>query len=298
MVIRVTEKVRFDTPGHRIAELRRRQLDTNEQISSGRRINKPSDDPLGTLKVNTYTTQLDRAEQHTRNIDAADHLHRVVDGTLGEASNALYRVKELTIQSLSSALTQADRDAIADEIAQMRDHLRALANTRTNNRYVFAGFRSTTEPYDAAYAYQGDANTTRLEVGDGQQVDVVPPGVAVFGDGNPGAVDVFGNLVALEANIRAGVEAPIQDELEILETAIEQVVLARSAVGVQMNRLEAALSVNAWLKERLPDAMSVQRDTDFTEAVSEMALVDQALEATLAASSRLMQSTSLLDYLR
>lgn len=298
MVIRVTERIRFDAPRARIADLRRRQLDVTEQISSGQRINKPSDDPLGTLKVDTYTTELDRAAQHARNIDAADHLQRVVDGTLGEATNTLHHVKELTIQSLSSALTQADRDAIADEIAQMREHLRTLANTRTNNRYVFAGYLTTTEPYDAAYAYQGDTNTTRVEIGDRQLVDVVPPGSAVFGDGQPGAVDVFANLVALEANIRAGVEAPIQDELEILETSIEQVVLARSANGVQMNRLDAALSVNAYLRERLPAAISVQRDTDFTAAVSEMTLVDQALGATLAASSRLMQSTSLLDYLR
>ncbi len=298
MVIRVTEKVRYDSPRFRIANLRRRQLDVNEQISTGQRINKPSDDPLGTLKVNSYTTQLDRAEQHERNIDAADHLLRVIDGTLGEASNTLYKIKELTIQSLSSALTQEDRDLIADEIAQMRDHLRSLANTRTNNRYVFGGFQTLTEPYDDAFAYQGDANATRLEVGEGQFVEVTPPGVAVFGDGNPGTVDVFANLVALEATIRAGVEDPIQDELEILETAIEQVVIARSRGGVQQNRLEAALSVNAYMQERLPGAISVQRDTDFAEAVSEMTLVDQALQATLAASSRMMQSTSLLDYLR
>jgi len=298
MVIRVTERVRFESPRFRIANLRRRQLDVNEQISTGQRINKPSDDPLGTLKVNSFTTQLDRAEQHQRNIDAADHLLSVVDGTLGEAANTLYRVKELTIQGLSSALTQQDRDIIADEVAQMREHLRSLANTRTNNRYVFGGFQTLTEPYDDLYAYQGDDNTTRFEVGEGQFVDVTPPGVEVFGDGGPGTVDVFQNLVNLEATIRAGVEDPLQDELEILETSIEQVIIARSRGGVQQNRLEAAVSVNAYMQERLPDAISIQRDTDFAEAISEMTLVEQALQATLAASSRMMQSTSLLDYLR
>lgn len=298
MVIRVTERVRFDSPRFRIENLRRRQLDANQQISSGLRINKPSDDPLGSLKVSTYTTQLERAEQHERNIDAARHLVNVADGVLAESANTLYRIKELTIQSLSSALTAADRGFIADEIAQMTEHLRSLANTRTNNRYIFSGFRTDTEPYDAAFAYQGDGNVTRLEVGEFQFLEVTQPGAVVFGDGNPGNVDVFQNLVNLEANIRAGIEAPIQDELEILETSIEQVIIARSNVGVQMNRLEAAESVNAYMQERLPAALSVQRDTDFPEAIAELTLVDNALQATLAASSRLMQSTSLLDYLR
>ncbi len=298
MVIRVTERVRFDSPGFRIANLRRRQMDANQQISSGRRINKPSDDPLGALKVSTYQTQLERAEQHERNIDAVRHLVNVADGVLAESANTLYRVKELTIQSLSSALTPADRGFIADEIAQMTDHLRSLANTRTNNRYIFSGFRTDTEPYDAAYAYQGDDNATRLEVGEFQFIQATQPGTVVFGDGNPGNVDVFQNLVNLEANIRAGDEPLTQDELEILETSIEQVIIARSNVGVQMNRLEAAESVNAYMQERLPEALSIQRDTDFPEAIAELTLVDNALQATLAASSRLMSSTSLLDFLR
>lgn len=298
MTIRVTERVRFDSPRFRIAELRRRQLDANTEISSGRRINKPSDDPLGSLKVSTYTTEHDRAVQHGRNIDAGRHLVDVVDGVLAESSNTLYRIKELTIQSLSSALTQNDRDTIADEIAQMTEHLRSLANTRTNNRYVFAGYLTGTEPYDAAYAYQGDDNATRLEVGEGRFIQAVPPGSAVFGSADPANVDAFANLVALEANIRAGVEAPIQDELEILETSIEQVVVARSAVGVQMNRLDAAQSVNAFMRERLPTVIADQRDTDFPEAIAELTLVENALQATLAASSRMMGSISLLDYLR
>jgi len=297
MTIRVTERMRFDSPRFRIANLRRRQLDANQQISSGRRINKPSDDALGALKVNTYTTQLERVKQHERNIESARHFTNVVDGVLGEAANTLYRVKELTIQSLSSALTAADRGFIADEIAQMRDHLRSLANTRTNNRYVFAGYRTDTEPYDAAYAYQGDANVSTLEVGDFQFIETVPAGTTVFGDGNPGNVDVFQNLVNLEANIRLGDEPLTQDELEILETSIEQVIISRSNVGVQMNRLSAAESINAFLQERLPTSMADQQDTDFPEAIAELTLVDNALQATLAASSRLMQSTSLLDYL-
>lgn len=298
MTIRVTEKIRYDSPRFRIANLRRRQLTAHEQISSGRRVNRPSDDPLAALKISSFGTSLQRANQHERNIDAARHLLNVTDGALNESASTLYRVKELTIQGINSALTDADRGFIADEIAQMTEHLRSLANTRTNNRYIFSGFRTDTEPYDAAFAYQGDDNVTRLEVGEFQFIEATQPGTVVFGDGNPGNVDVFQNLINLEVNIRAGDEPLTQDELEILETSIEQVIIARSNVGVQMNRLEASEAVNAYMQERLPAALSVQRDTDFPEAIAELTLVDNALQATLAASSRLMSSTSLLDYLR
>lgn len=297
MTIRVTEKIRYDSPRFRIANLRRRQLTANEQISSGRRVNRPSDDPLAALKISSFGTSYERAKQHERNIDAARHLLNVVDGSLNESASTLFRVKELTIQGINSALTNADRGFIADEIGQMTEHLRSLANTRTGNRFVFAGFQSTTEPYDLAFTYQGDANETRLEVGERQFITAVPAGVTVFGDGNPGNVDVFANLIALEAAVRNNVEVDMQDQLAILEDAIEQVIIARSDNGVQMNRLSASESVNQFLQERLPTSISNQEDTDMPEAISELTLVENALQATLAASGRLMQSTSLLDYL-
>jgi flagellar hook-associated protein 3 FlgL len=295
--MRVSEKQRFIISQTRIGKQRSRQIELSEQLSSGLRINRPSDDSLGAKKLAALHTEHRRVEQHSRNIGSARHLLNSADHALDESSNTLYRTKELAIRGLNSAMTPADRGFLGDEIASLREHLHSLANTRTNQRYIFGGYVSTTPPYDNALAFVGDTNVTQYEVGDGELVKATTRGGAAFGDGTPATVDVFDNLNRLEAAIRNGIEVDMQDELERLETSIEQVITVRQHVGLEMNRLDGAESVASYLNTRLPETMSSIQDVDFTAAVSEMKMVENALQATIATSSRLMKGTSLLDYI-
>lgn len=296
--MRVTDKMRYQQPNRRINRLRTRQVDVSEQLSSGLRINRPSDDPLGALRVSAIGTEQRRVDQFERALRTADTQLQQADGVLGESTDVMQRIKELTIRGLNSSASQADVEIIADEIASLRDTLFSLANTQVEGRYLFSGYRLDTPPYDAQFAFQGDANVQEVEVGLKTRVPVSVNGGSAFGDGTANTVDVFDNLVQLEASIRARVEAPIQDELERLETSLEQVVGARSRVGIAINRVDAARSMNTYLDAKLPIDMAGVRDVDFTEAVSEMTLVDNTLQATLSVSSSLVNGPSLLDFLR
>jgi flagellar hook-associated protein 3 FlgL len=295
--MRVSEKQRFLLSQTRINQHRTRQIDLSAQLSSGKKLLKPSDDSLGAKKLAALTSEHRRVEQHGRNIDSARHLLSTTDHTLNESSSTLYRAKELAIRGLNSAMTPADRDFLADEIASLRDHLQSLANTRTNNRYIFGGYSSTTPPYDNAFAFVGDTNATRFEVGDGELIQATTPGGAAFGDGTAATVDVFDNLNLLEAAVRVGSEVDMQNELERLETSVEQVITTRQRIGLQINRLDGAETVASYLNTRLPETMAELSDVDFTAAVTELKMVENALQATIATSSRLMKGTSLLDYI-
>jgi flagellar hook-associated protein 3 FlgL len=295
--MRVSEKQRFLLSQTRINQHRTRQIDLSAQLSSGKKLLKPSDDSLGAKKLTALTSEHRRVEQHGRNIDSARHLLSTADHTLNESSLTLYRAKELVIRGLNSAMTPADRDFLADEIASLRDHLQSLANTRTNNRYIFGGYASTTPPYDNAFAFVGDTNATRFEVGDGELIQATTPGGAAFGDGTAATVDVFDNLNLLEAAVRVGSEVDMQNELERLETSVEQVITTRQRIGLQINRLDGAETVASYLNTRLPETMAELSDVDFTAAVTELKMVENALQATIATSSRLMKGTSLLDYI-
>jgi flagellar hook-associated protein 3 FlgL len=295
--MRVSEKQRFLLSQTRINQHRTRQIDLSAQLSSGKKLLKPSDDSLGAKKLAALTSEHRRVEQHGRNIDSARHLLSTTDHTLNESSSTLYRAKELAIRGLNSAMTPADRDFLADEIASLRDHLQSLANTRTNNRYIFGGYASTTPPYDNAFAFVGDTNATRFEVGDGELIQATTPGGAAFGDGTAATVDVFDNLNLLEAAVRVGSEVDMQNELERLETSVEQVITTRQRIGLQINRLDGAETVASYLNTRLPETMAELSDVDFTAAVTELKMVENALQATIATSSRLMKGTSLLDYI-
>ena len=295
--MRISDSQRFALPQLRIGKLRAKQIHIGEALASGERINRPSDDPLGARMLVDLTSEHRRVKQFERNIDAGRHLLQLADGVLDEANNTLLRAKEIGIRGVNGIMSQNDRDYMADDILSFRDHLKNLANTRTQNRYIFGGFISDTPPYDNAFGFVGDTNKTQYEVGDGELVDATISGGSAFGDGTAGTTDVFDNLQQLADAIRAGNVPDLETELARLEGSLEQVVTVRQRVGLNINRLSAAETITEYMKERLPDALSHIKDTDFTQAVSDLKVVENTLQATLATSSRLMNGSSLLDYL-
>lgn len=296
--MRVTDKMRFSSPSRRLGRINNRIRLAQEKISSGLAINRPSDDPLGAKKARETSTHLRRVEQHKRNLDKADTVLRHADGALRDAVDTVFRIKELTIQSLSSVLTLEDSDSIADEIDRMREHLLTLANSRAANQYVFGGYQFNQQPYDAAYQFVSDQNEVSIEVGDGQVVPITVQGGQAFGDQTGATVDVFDNLIDLAAVIRAQDEPNTQNELARLETSLEQIIDAQTEVGIRLSVVEAARTVNVRLDEHVSTDLSEIQDADFPEVVSELQLAQHAFEAVLQSASRDVNASSLLDVLR
>jgi len=299
--MRVTEKNRIQMPNTRIKDLRERNGQVQEQVSTGRRVNRPSDDPLAALRISTFQTTERQVEQFDRNLTRGDAFLQQADGALAEALDTVNRIRELTIQSISAALTQQDANDIATEITSLRDHLVTLSNTRVSDHYIFAGFLYDQPAYTAAGMFQGDANQQTLEIGDRQWVPITIPGGSAFGDGTAATQDVFATIqnVITEVPIRNVVGfANIETELANLELAQAQLIEARSQVGVRMSQFNAAKNVNVFLKERVPAQRSDIQDTDMTAAIAELQLVDTALQTTLAAAGRTINGPTLLDFLR
>lgn len=299
--MRVTERTRIQAPRARIQDLRTRQSGAQEKVSTGRRVNRPSDDPLAALRINVLQTKERQVEQFDRNLTRGDAFLQQADGVLNESLDTLNRIRELTIQSISAALTQSDANDIAAEVTSLREHLITLANTRVGDHSIFAGFLYDQPAYTAAGVFQGDTNQQTLEIGDRQWVPITIPGGMAFGDGTAATQDVFQTLQNLvtQIPIRNVVGfANIETELQNLELATAQVIQARSQVGVRMAQFSAAKNVNVFLEERVPAQRSEIEDTDMTAAISELQLVDTALQTTLAATGRTINGPTLLDFLR
>ena len=299
--MRVTEKTRIDMPRARIAELRARSGKYNEQIVSGRRVNKPSDDPLGALRIGVLETQKSKVEQFDRNLDRGRAFLGQADTALSEASSVLNRVRELAIQSVNASLTQQDANDIAGEITVLREQLLALANTRVGDKPIFGGYLTNLPPYTAAGVFQGDTNQLTLEVGEQHFVPLTVAGGSAFGDGTAATQDVFTILANLTTQVQvrnvAGF-ANIEAEIVNLDLATEQVIEARAQTGIAMTRFEAAFTVNEFMQERVPASLADIQDADMTEAIAELQLTSTALEATLSATGKVLNGPSLLDYLR
>lgn len=189
---------------------------TQAQLSSGKRINLPSDDPTGMAKLLDIKAGIDRIDQFSRNTEFANSALALEESVLSQVNNSLQRVRELVLQANNATNSVTDRESIAQEVVQRMQELTSLANSRdAAGNYLFAGNRTNVVPFtmvNGSITYNGDqgerslqtgANTKvrlsdsgdsaflRIRNGDGTlsvQADAVNTGAAVFGSFNSNAV--------------------------------------------------------------------------------------------------------------
>lgn len=174
-----------DAIGRQQAEL----LKTQQQMSSGRRILSPSDDPVGAAQGLRVAQQQNLIAQNTDAQGAAKSALSLVESRLGDAGDVMQRIRELALQAGDASLTTADRKSIATEIRGLRDQLLSIANARDGDQWMFAGYRSSAQPFvqsGSSVVYSGDLGQRFLQVSSGRQIAISENG-AVFDrvrDGN------------------------------------------------------------------------------------------------------------------
>ena len=162
----------------------RRLADTQNQVSTGKRINKPSDDPLAAARIGQLDVSLARLDQYQANGIVARNQLGLEEETLANVIDNLQRVRELAVQANNAVLDNANRATIAAELRQRLDGVLALANaTDASGRFLFAGFSEGTQPFvitGAGVAYNGDQGQRLVQVSDERLIAVNDSGSAVF----------------------------------------------------------------------------------------------------------------------
>ncbi len=159
--------------------------EVQEQIATGQKLNRPSDDPTGATQVLRLEQTLAATEQFQRNADYARNRLTLEEATLKNVQDSLLRVREIAVQGANSTLSDTDRFALAQEVRERLQELVGLANTRdANQEYLFAGFQVNTQPFtqtsDGTYVYNGDNGARSLQLSTGRQMQDSDAGDAVF----------------------------------------------------------------------------------------------------------------------
>lgn len=167
-----------------ILDQQARLNDTQQQLATGKKILKPSDDPVAAVQIMDIQEDLELVDQYARNGDLAEGQLGFEESVLTDVGNVLQRVRELMVQANNATQTPETRNSIATEIEARLDELQALANTRdANGEYIFAGFQSDTEPFirqGNSFSYNGDDGQRFLQLGSSTQVGVRDSGFDVF----------------------------------------------------------------------------------------------------------------------
>lgn len=195
---------------------------TQQQISLGKRILTPSDDPSGATRILDLNQSISRITQFQSNINYAENRLELSDGTLQNVTNSLQRVRELAVQGFNATNTAADRESIAQEMFQRLDELLALANTKdANGDYLYAGFKTQTEAFTGSsdsgvFNYQGDQGQRLIQIGEGRTVADGNTGAEIFfnlQDKNGNPEDMFSTLYNLATDLATNRPAAEESEL-------------------------------------------------------------------------------------
>jgi flagellar hook-associated protein 3 FlgL len=275
------------------------------QLTSGKTINKPSDDPTGTNAAMQTRQELAGAMQYARNITDGIGMLDATDSALQNMVKQVQSVRSLTVKGLNDGVnSEASRVAIATEIAGLRESLLGLANTTVNGQPVFGGVTSGSTAYDVATgAYAGFGGTTvpnvpvipvNRQVSDADAIRVDITGPEAFGD--PAAGDLFAVIDAIATDVVSDPGA-LAGHLEDLDVALDRMLAAAADIGTRTNRIETAQQVNKDLQLSLNSRSADIENVDLAKTIMNLQMQQTGYEAALGATAKAIQPT-LLDFLR
>jgi flagellar hook-associated protein 3 FlgL len=328
--MRVTENTNFDAVRESIRRTKGRMENLQTQASSLKKLNTPSDDPIGASKVLEVRTDKVNNAQFQMNAKMAETFLSNTDQALSELSDIVVRAKEIAIGQASGASSNEEtRLGVVEEVTQLFQQAVSSANRRIGDRYLFGGYKTNQPPIDPEGRYVGDDGQMMIEIGRDAFITMNVPGVEAFNtnpkassdaremygtDGQPGRVpastrqsvsgyetgenvNVFDELQNLRIALLTGDLDGIRGTLERFDQVHSQVVSTRSKIGSRMNGLQNTAQslerhdlVNANLTTTLEDA-------DMAQVMSDLAKEEIVFKSALQSSQRLIQPT-LMDFLR
>lgn len=265
-----------------------------DQLNTQKKITKPSDDPVVAIKGMRYRTDLTEIEQYQRNLSEAYTWMESSDDALDKVTQALHRVKELTVQGSTGTNGSDEKKAIAIEIGQLKEHIATIANTKVGNKYLFNGTNTTNPPFaNGAFKPQTQYTAVSFDVSKNVNLDVgVDPARFLMGNN---ANDIFTELDNLINDLTT--EGDISKYLTSIDSFSTDVTAVRADLGARYNRVELIddrLSSQEVIANKI---ISENEDADMEKVIINLTTAEAVHRAALSAGSRIIQPT-LLDFLR
>jgi flagellar hook-associated protein 3 FlgL len=273
----------------------------NKVISTGKRINDLSDDPVGLVTVLDLRGSLANMEQLQDNISMGRSWLNMGESVLGETEEILTQAKTLAIEMSSSSREAADRAMSAEVVDGYMREILSLANTQVSGRSIFAGTKTDTDPfyYDETgtgeVVYNGNSTPFAIQLGSGIQVDIGRDGREIYGT-NWDDNNIFKTLVDFKTALETDDVAAIQGIIDKLETHLETIRSVSADTGSKSIRLDVKERIVEDLTLSYTERTSSIEDADIAEAVVNLKSKELAYQAALSSSAKVM-NLSLVNYL-
>jgi flagellar hook-associated protein 3 FlgL len=277
---------------------------SSEELSSGKSILKPSDNPVGTGRAIGLQSALDGLSAYAGNVKDAISWQNTATTALGSIGNVVQRVRELVLQGVSGVDNKSDLESLAGEVEQLTESVKQEANVRYGDAYVLSGTMTETAPYSpgAEDTYHGNEGSVARAIAPGSNVQIGNSAATLLGNG-PASGDgkLLDVLRTIASQMREGtpeaIEALRSAGLEGLEASAHTLVSMQTHIGSMVAQLQAAEGTLEELRITTTQMLSNIQDANIAQTTIEYSSQQAAYEAALRAGASIVQ-LSLLQFLK
>jgi flagellar hook-associated protein 3 FlgL len=270
------------------------------EVSSGKRVNAPSDDPAAWSEGVRERGEIAGVDQYVRSADSASSRLTVADTVLSDIILKLTAARSAVVAGQGTIQTDAQREATAKELEGLRDAIFDDLNTTFRGTFLFSGGKGLTQPFvknadGSVSAYQGDSSSNSIDVDRNRAVAVSFDG-SELSQGSA-AEDIFATFVGVIQAVRTGDETAMANGLTALQGAFDRAVGVQSGLGADLNALDDQRARLSEMKLASTSRLSKAEDANMAESITSMQQANTAYQAALSAVAT-RTKLSLLDYLK
>ena len=317
--MRVTENSSYGAVRESIRQSKERMEGLQQQSATLRKLNQPSDDPVGAAKVLELRTDKLNNDQYQMNAKIAEAFLDNSDHALADLSEIIVRAKEIAIGQASAASSSPEtRLSVSEEVGQLLQQAVSVANRKVGDRYLFGGYKTRTAPVTPEGEYVGDDGQMMVEIANEVYLSMNIPGNEIFNtqpklsnqgqndyselaqpttEEGPENVNLFNELQKFRVALLTGDVDGIQSTLDSFDQVHSRLIATRAKLGSRVQGLQ--YTSQAIERHNVTNAIlsSSIEDADMAQVMSDLGKEETVFRSSLASSKRLIQPT-LLDFLR
>ena len=274
------------------------------QLATGKKISLPSDDPIVASKALKLRTDVSEIAQYKRNTDDATAWMDITEATMGQMTDLVHRMKEITNQAANGTNTDEDLLKIKEEANELRSQLISLGNATFAGRYIFSGYKTDMPLLNDDGTFNvavGNGEQIRFEIGIGDNININVAGGDLFNAGADAAAGGTSSFVDTFDQVLSAMEiddkSTLSSLLGNLDDELGNLLRVRAGLGARMNRVE--LTANRLDDDNInfTKLMSKNEDVDMAEAIMKLQNEQNVYTASLSTGARVIQP-SLVDFLK
>lgn len=282
-----------------------RQNSIQEQLSDGKAIHRPSDDPVKAIRSLRFNSNLTQNEQFTQNLKDAQSWMQTTDGVMSDLSSIMTNIKELVVSASNGTNPQDAVQTTGKSVDNLINQIITLGNTKIGDRYVFSGQMDKTQPFARngdVITFSGDNGKISMPIQPGAATptrdSINLTGVDVFG---AGGTEILNHLIEIKQHLDSGTtvdQAWLSNTgLQYLDTDHASVLQAQTELGTRMSAYDMALNIMGNQNIIITSDVAANEDLDIPRAIIDFKNSENIYKTALSVGARIMPP-SLVDFLK